>query len=159
MNDQTQAVIKAAIHITNVIPSGTGFAVTADGQSVFIPKSVAENANIKMGDEVEAKLVANHADPRQRTPYMAVYIERHNAMTEAVNKCTTEDILTLLEEGYLSTQEVAAEVGIDSQSANAILNNLHAEGRIVKAAVYAKPNQQRASLLLWARSLNGFIGE
>ena len=159
MNDQTQAVIKAAIHITNVIPSGTGFAVTADGQSVFIPKSVAENAHIKMGDEVEAKLVANHADPRQRTPYMAVYIERNNAMEQAVAKATTEDIIDMLYDGYMTTAEVAAEVGIDSQSANAILSALHNEGRVVRAAAYQTPKQQRASLVLWALDLSAFTGE
>jgi len=159
MNDLNEAITDQKIGIVNVLPTGTAFAVTTDGSGVYIPQAVAGAAGVKLGEQTNAKLVKNSRDPNGRTPWLAIYLEPQGGMDEAVRKSTTEDILDLLNEGYMSTTEVAEEVGIDSQSANAILNALHTEGKIVKAAVYAKPNQQRASLLLWARDLTGFMGE
>lgn len=156
MNDQP--ITETKVGIVNVLPTGTAFAVTSDGSGVYIPQAVAAAAHVKLGDETNAKLVKNLRDPNGRTPFLAIWIES-NKISQDVTKATTEDIIDMLEEGYMTTAEVAAEVGIDSQSANAILNALHTEGKVVKAAVYQKPNQQRASLLLWARDIAAFTGE
>lgn len=156
MNEQP--ITETKIGIVNVLPTGTAFAVTGDGSGVYVPQAVAAAANVKLGEETNAKLVRNLRDPNGRTPFMAIWIES-NKISQDVTKATTEDIIDMLDDGYMTTAEVAAEVGIDSQSANAILNALHTEGKVVKAAVYQKPNQQRASMLLWARDIAAFTGE
>lgn len=157
MNEQ--AITETRIGIVNVLDTGTAFAATGDGNGVYIPQAVAGAAGIRIGDEVVARLVRNLRDPNGRTPYMAVFIEPRNGMDEAVRKSTTDDIFDMLKDGYMTTHEIAEELGMQSGEMSPILNNLHTSGRLVKAAVFAKPGQQRASLLLWALDVSAFTGE
>lgn len=156
-----QNFIQTTIAITNVLPSGTAFGVTARGESVFIPTGVAMKSNATVGDEVTAKLVVNTRGG-ERTPYMAIFIDQKDGeqpAPEVKAMPTPDDVYKVIEDGYMTTAEVADWLDIDSQAASALLNEMHKDGKLAKASVFAKPDQERASVILWARDLNGFTGE
>lgn len=63
------------ITITNILASGTGFAVRNDDMaSVFISSKVAAQVTLNVGDNMRAILVPNHREP-ERTPWQAVRFE------------------------------------------------------------------------------------
>ena len=178
MNIQT--FIQTTIAITNVLPSGTAFGVTAHGENVFIPIGVANKSNATIGDEVSAKLVKNSSTAfRDRTPYMAIFIEPPHQdqpapvtptavepepeltpepAPEAKPKPTVEEVYSIIEDGYMTTAEVAEWLDLDVTPASNLMNEFHNQGKVAKAYVFSKADHKRASVVLWARDVSGFVG-
>ena len=76
MNDVTNINLQE-IFIVNIIVSGSGFAQVADsGANVFIPASVVNGAQLQVGERVDAVLVPNMNEMRERTPWRAVRVPR-----------------------------------------------------------------------------------
>jgi hypothetical protein len=73
----------AAVTITNVLPSGSAFAVRLDdGSSCYIPVNVARSVGVALGDDFTAKLVPNRfAQQPNRSPWLAVHIARATTPT------------------------------------------------------------------------------
>jgi hypothetical protein len=63
------------ILITNILSTGTGFAVLADdmNQNVFVPAKVLHGTSVRQGDRVAAMLVPNQVKP-DKTPWVAIQI-------------------------------------------------------------------------------------
>jgi hypothetical protein len=138
-----------------VLPTGNGFGLTGNGDQVYIPHNVMSASKAQMGHEMFAKLVNNDRDPAGRTPWMAIYLSA--TPPASVSRDLSTEVINALAEGYMTTKEVAEELGIDVAEANTVLNNMFANGQLVKASVHAKPNQMRASFLLWAKDINQFL--
>lgn len=64
------------IYISNIIPSGSGFALNAAGMQVYIPVTVTRFFNLQIGETVKAALIPNKNDKNQSTPFMAVRVIR-----------------------------------------------------------------------------------
>lgn len=163
------------ILITNIIESGTAFAVTADtGEQVFIPSAVMRASSAELFTEVTAVLVPNQFQA-DRTPWLAAVIKSGDpaqapaqapapvaapAVPSGNMAERDQRILDALEAfTYAVTAAIADATGIDPKSANNSLNRLFAAGKIAKADVYGNPDQTRASFVLWASGVRRFVEE
>ena len=143
------------VTIVNVLPTGNGFGLTGNGDQVYIPHNVMSASKAQMGHEMFAKLVSNDRDPAGRTPWMAIFLS--SEPPASVSRDLATEVINTLAEGYMTTKELASELGIEVSEANTVLNNMFSAGQLVKASVHAKPNQVRASFLLWAKDINQFL--
>ena len=86
------------IIITNVIPSGCGFAVRVNGgDPVYIPAHVSDLDTDRVGEEVLATLVEN---ARNGTPYKATFLDWERRI-----KLDSEDFIFVDDEGCNATSE------------------------------------------------------
>lgn len=157
MQNQTQT---EQLTIVNIIPTGTGFGVTSDGTSVFVPPRVITAANAEIGDVFSASLVNNDFNPSGRTPLMAVRLQRAEPPQEAAeaNPVGHRDrIIEMLQDGYMTSAEVGKEIGMDAVDAKNILKGMWEKGEIAKALIYARADQKRATHVLWALNADDFL--
>lgn len=147
--------------IVNIIPTGTGFGVTSDGTSVFVPPRVVTAANAEIGDVFFASLVNNDFNPSGRTPLMAVRLQRADEAQEPQQQQSEADhrshILEMLKDGYMTSAEVGKEIGMDAIGAKGILKGMWEKGEIAKALIYARADQKRATHVLWALNADDFL--
>ena len=151
--------------IVNIIPTGTGFGVTGNNTSVFIPPRVVQAASAEIGEVFSASLIANDFNPSGRTPLMAVRLERTapqpvqmgqpEAKTSAAEQ--RKIILDFLQGGPASSAEVGDEIGTDAIGAKGILKAMWERGEIAKACIYARADQKRASHVMWALTADDFV--
>ena len=159
-----------------------GFAVRRDnGEAVYIPASLVRNFDLKLDGEYKAKLVRNHHDISGRTPWFCGFIfmsdviepeaiEPEPDLIEPEPEETREqmiakvfDILSI--EGAFSTREMSKRLRsifstADAYTARQLLVKLFSENRIVRADIYKSSEQKRASLTIWAVSIDDiFTGD
>ena len=146
--------------IVNIIPTGTGFGVTSDGTSVFVPPRVITAANAEIGDVFSANLVNNDFNPSGRTPLMAVRLQRAEQPQEPQAVGHRDRIIEMLAaNGYASSAEIGEALGTDAIGAKDVLKSMWDKGEIAKAMVYANGTQKRASLVMWALNVDDFFGD
>ena len=151
------------VFCTNVLSTNTAFAIRADnGEQVFIPSAVAHAARLKPTEEAIAHIVPNTHHP-EKTPWFAIHIVRDDAVKPEPNltpEKSLDDRIADYIEGqtlYATTSEVADEFSVDTTIAGNALNRLFRQGRVARADVFSKPDQQRASFCLWAKDVNSFV--
>ena len=156
------------IAISYIHEKGYAFGVVPEtGEQCFIPPHVMDGAGAHRGDVVEAHVVTNpNEEQRQNTRWCALRLIG-DAPAEVEARPTPEPMsvadldaavfaeLTL--SAYLSTGEIAQAMGVDTTAANNSATRLFNAGRISKAEVYSKPDQSRASFLLWAKVASDFL--
>ena len=142
------------IYIVNVLETGPAFAVTDQGEGVFIPRSVAGAAGADLGMELHARLVPNR-QMREDTPWMAVFATRHEPDVPAAS--AEDKVTSLLSDGYMTTPEIADSLDMTTTDTSNLLNAMFVSGKLAKASVYANNSQTRASFLLWANSAEAFV--
>lgn len=126
------------IVITNVLPTGTSFAIClGDMSKVFINSSVAERGNISVGDTVYAEIIPNFSHP-DRTPWQAMRIIPASAAPAPSPK---KDSLSIAIERLLSDAdypacELAAELHEDEEIVQAALGAMQTAGRVRAYYVY-----------------------
>lgn len=165
------------IYVLNIIESGSGFAERADtGEAVFIPSSVVNGAQIQIGERVDAVLVPNMIELREKTPWRAVRVPRagvelpplpqkftgHDPVSGRSLDQMCYDVLHATsrdaEVGYLTTREVSNELNVDIKMTGNALQRLFNAGRISRAEVHHRVGQARPSLILWALEAKDFVG-
>lgn len=159
-----------------------GFAVRRDnGEAVYIPASLVRNFDLKLDGEYKAKLVRNHHDISGRTPWFCGFIfmsdviepeviepdliepeaepepEPEPEVTREEMMAKVFDILSI--EGAFSTGEMSKRLRsifstADAYTARQLLVKLFSENRIVRADIYKSSEQKRASLTIWAVSID-----
>ena len=150
------------IFCTNMLDTGTAFALRGDnGEQVFIPASVSTRAGLSIGDTATATIIPNHQHG-DRTPWFAIHIEPVGAPTDApVTAPTIDDriaqAIATHEGAYHTTAEIAELVFVDTTTASNALLRLFKQGRVARAEVHARADQQRPSFCLWANSTDRFI--
>ena len=152
------AIQTEQLTIVNIIPTGTGFGVTSDGTSVFVPPRVITAANAEIGDVFFANLVNNDFNPSGRTPLMAVRLQRAEQPQETQEASHRNRIIEMLQDGPTSSADVGDLIGTDAVGAEVILNDMWARGEVAKACIYARADQKRASFVIWALYTDDFFG-
>lgn len=146
----SSAIKESRLTITNILETGNGFGLTDCGEQCYIPSNVVSASGGKMGDEMNAKLVNNDRDPVGRTPYMAIYLAK-NIVGDAE---LSEEIIALLDDGYLTTKEVAKHIGVNTDIAKNQLNSMFLSNQIVKAKVL---HTTQTLFTLWANNESSFL--
>jgi len=151
------------IMITNISLKGDGFAILSDGgQGVYIPPSVTKASDIFPGELRKATLVENDPDRRNLTEFKAIFIMNPNIADEEKASDQPSDleerIIEALEdaESYLTTREVAREIGVEVLVARDRLNKLFTANRVARADIFYQSNR-RASNGLWAITPDDFL--
>ena len=176
MNDVTNINLQE-IFIVNIIASGSGFAQLAEsGENVFIPASVVNGAQLQVGERVDAVLVPNMNEMRERTPWRAVRVPRQGVELPPLPKNLTGhdpvsgrsldqmcfDALVAAsreaEIAYMTTREVADELNSDMKMTGNALQRLFNAGRISRAEVHHRVGQARPSFILWALQAKDYVG-
>ena len=177
MNTVVANIDLQEIIVVNIIASGSGFAQVADnGDQVYIPASVVNGAQLQVGERVDAVLVPNMNEMRDRTPWRAVRVPRegvelpplpetltgHDPISgKSLDQMCYDALLASNREAeiaYMTTREVAAELNADMKMVGNALQRLFNAGRISRAEVHHRVGQARASFILWALQAKDFVG-
>lgn len=162
--------MEKTVIITNVHERGFAFAVTSEGEQVFVPPYAKDGIDAIAGDKFEAVLVPNSSDPsRQGTPWMAVRLmgdqpaaqpatEPEPAPVRSMAALDEEVFDIICSEAYVTSTDIAERAGLDdNRTAGNSANRLFNAGRIAKADVYNRVGQQRASFILYAENAHDFV--
>ena len=150
------------IFITHLLDSGSGFAARIDtGEQVFVPASVVRASKAKDGDIGSAKLIPNTHPNSSGTPWVAVFVavQPQDEPAPVGSGPTLDDRVheAVCDMGYATTSEIAKEVKADVALTHNALLRLFSKGRMAKAEVYARPEQERASFCMWAKDVTHFL--
>ena len=160
------------ITISNAHPKGFCFAITDDGDQVFVPPHVADNHNVSTGDRLPAQLVVNPSEAqRTNTRWIAVRLRPEDkpaevkVEAEVLAKDTPvgtaaldEKVFNVICEGqYMTTAEIAEQLDLDAKTTGNSAMRLFNAGKISKAEVYGRVGQSRASFLMWAEQASNFL--
>jgi hypothetical protein len=165
------------IYVLNIIATGSGFAqVAGSGDQVFIPSSVVNGARLQVGERVDAVLVPNMNELRDRTPWRAVRVPRegvelpplpdrlvgHDPVSgRSLDQMCFDALMAssrAAELAYMTTREVADDLNVDIKMVGNALQRLFNAGRISRAEVHHRVGQARPSFILWALQAKDFVG-
>lgn len=160
--------MEKTVIITNVHERGFAFAVTSEGEQVFVPPYAKDGIDAIPGDKFEAVLVPNTSDPsRQGTPWMAVRLMSDQPAVQPATEpapvrsmaALDEEVFDIIcSEAYVTSTDIAERAGLDdNRTAGNSANRLFNAGRIAKADVYNRVGQQRASVILYAENAHNFL--
>lgn len=161
---------KVTIFCTNILDTGTAFGMRGDtGEQIFIPAMVAKRVGIKIGDKSQATIIPNHQHG-ERTPWYAIQVDpiqdpdAPETLEDKLGKPVAMSLddriaraITEHEGAYHTTAEVATMVSVDTIMASSALNRLFVHGRVARAEVHARADQQLPAVCLWAENVNRFI--
>jgi hypothetical protein len=163
------------IFCRNIVSTGSAFGIRTDtGEQAFIPSAVVKASKIQEGETAQATIAPNkHSN--ETTPWFVIRIDRTNeeqpqpiqyaAVAIAAAKPSPQTIddraLRIVQntDQYMTTAEIAADLGTDSTLAHNALLRLFNQGKIAKADVYGSGGQSRPSFCLWAESAQTFLGD
>jgi hypothetical protein len=124
----------ADIIVTNILPTGTTFALLADTmESVFVNASVSKFAGLQVGETVQAEIVPNHQQP-DRTPWQATKIMRNAAPPVVGLEQRVTDELWVEE---ATAKELSEALGADETAVQVTLDRMMSQGKIKAYSVYA----------------------
>jgi hypothetical protein len=124
----------STIIITNILPTGTTFALLADTmESVFVNASVSKFSGLQVGETVQAEIVPNHQQP-DRTPWQATKIMRNTASPVAGLEQRVTDELWVEE---ATAKELSEALGADEAAVQVTLDRMMSQGKIKAYSVYA----------------------
>jgi len=132
-NDLTEIII------SNIIATGTGFAVVADDmhEGVFVPSRVMHDSNLRPGDRASAMLVPNTTRP-DKTPWLAVSLVSDRAPVSPLDTLA-ELIVDDLEDGRATVEEIAENLNMSDEKIAAKLAELVASGDVVRLVCFDLP--------------------
>jgi len=135
-NDLTEIII------SNIIATGTGFAVVADDmhEGVFVPSRVMHDSNLRPGDRASAMLVPNTTRP-DKTPWLAVSLASDRAPVSP-RDTLAELIVDDLEDGRATVEEIAEDLNMADAVVAAKLAEMVADGRVVRLVCYDLPGDE-----------------
>ena len=162
---------RRTLTVMRITSSGVGFGLTEEGETAFIPRGVVKGSGAQEGRRYLASTIDN--DKPDLAPHMAVWLKlvEGEAPPEADRGAKAallgERALGLIMQGDVwSTSAILTELLGEWSSVthaaeiNAISNRLHSAhdlGAISCARVFARGDQERASMLLWAKSNGEFL--
>ena len=128
------------IIMTNILPTGTGFAVLADdmNQSVFVPSKNIADMGLRPSDKVFATIVPN-ATHGHKTPWLAIAVHRDTKPALPALSVDAQLVLKYIEEGLATPDEIGESLNISDARLNDALAVLVERGKIVKVECYDLP--------------------
>lgn len=171
--NQAFETVSMPVVIESLTYSGSAFGVNEDGEQVFINARIVDVCKLQEGMSATARVLPNYADKRDVIPWRAIRVDRPSVelpefsmppvppakeIDHVMTPAELEDqIMVELSNGeYWTTVELSNVLDLDTKTTGNACLRLFQKGRIAKAEVHAKPNQGRASFLLWARSADVF---
>jgi len=147
--------------ITNLTMNDDAFAVIPEtGESIYIPPGVTRAAKLVAGEHRTVTVIENNPERKSNTPWMGVYVEPPATEMPEAHKnqdpSTAGRALELLQNGYLTTGEMAEQLAVATTVARDILNKLFAERKVARADVHYGSNK-RALHILWAKTPEDFL--
>ena len=131
--------MQQTILLTNQLPTGSAFALTADNENVFIPSKVMLEKGVRVGQKVQAIVVPNMTRP-DRTPWLAVSILEAEPVSQ--EDALAEMILDLIEsDGRSTVQEIATCLNMANGLAAAKVSELVASGQLVRVVCFDLPEE------------------
>ena len=165
--------------ITNLTRNSDAFATLNNGERVYISPHFIRDTPYNVGSPVKVKMVPNDSYHIQNGIHWRAYIIeelKFEEQPEPVDPPPPErDIKEEILE-FLDYQEVAStalitrdlfpdydEMGkeekhLASNKVRPALHSLHHEGKVVRADMYLKPDQTKASMSLWALDAETLMG-
>lgn len=144
------------IYVSNIIPSGSGFALNPAGVQVYIPVAVTKFFNLQIGETTNAALIPNKNDKNESTPYMAVRIIRDEPAQPApiANDENLEARITrLIAGGDVWSQGKVFAVLFPGTSRDAamtdynrigyLLRKMHENGTLARVSLWRNANQTK----------------
>jgi len=124
--------------IINRLETGTTFATTVESnQAVFIPAKITALLNVQVGERYSAILIDNKIFP-EKTPYMAVRLDRIDKVKPADDDKLADMILAdLRENGTATVDEMADAIDYPLASVIAKMQEMARGGLILRRTVYA----------------------
>lgn len=135
------------IIITNVLPTGSSFAVMADDmtQNIFIPSKNTAERPVRPGERLQAIIVPNMTHGH-KTPWMAVTI-LDNATIQPPQPQGRLDALAafilgnLQADGRATVEEIAEDMNMSDAVVAATLAEMVADGRVVRLTCFDLPEE------------------
>lgn len=141
--------------VARVLESGSSFAVVSEtNEDVFISSNVAMSARLMEGDNITVKVIPNTKN--QNTPWFAVHVHKMPSLGTGMSSIPLEELRELLQEGPLTTEQIAHEFGVEPREAYAHLYALHCSGDLARAGVRAKPHGSD-EIVLWGTHKDDFV--
>lgn len=129
-------------YISGQLPTNTSFAVSDDGENIFVPASIATlMGKINIGDKFLFKCVPQD---HTSTPWRALTASEIDEEVIAEPKPEPDvDVLAfVLNGGFHTASSVSIATGIGKDDTEERLDALHADGKIYCALVYAKASDE-----------------
>lgn len=153
--------------ISNVHTRGFAFGVCKyTGEQVFIPPFVALLQKLEVGVSVIGLLVVNPKNgDNNTTPWQCISIREmaDKPEVDAAQQSTPDAaVLEFIRDsrgGYLTTKDIAEDLGIEHRTAGNAAQRLFNDGKIARGEVHGRPNQTRATIILWAATPRCFVTE
>ncbi len=160
--------------ITHMMDNGTTFGVRVDtGESVHVSPRLSQQCDAQIDDICTGILVRNTQYNADRTPWVAAYVEkarpakemfremfgemRPEPVEEALRERTWDELadeiiafLSSPEVSYCETSDISEAVDMETRKLSNVLEHMHSHGRICKAEVRQKADQERVSMALWS---------
>lgn len=160
--------------ITHMMDNGTTFGVRVDtGESVHVSPRLSQQCDAQIDDICTGILVRNTQYNSDRTPWVAAYVEkarpakemfremfgemRPEPVEEALRERTWDELadeiiafLSSPEVSYCETSDISEAVDMETRKLSNVLEHMHSHGRICKAEVRQKADQERVSMALWS---------
>lgn len=160
--------------ITHMMDNGTTFGVRVDtGESVHVSPRLSQQCDAQIDDICTGILVRNTQYNSDRTPWVAAYVEkarpakemfremfgemRPEPVEEAPRERTWDELadeiiafLSSPQVSYCETSDISEAVDMETRKLSNVLEHMHSHGRICKAEVRQKADQERVSMALWS---------
>jgi len=148
--------------VVNRIQSGSVFAIDQyTGEDVFIPSAL--NVTAAIGDGVQPLVCVRQTG--ETTQWRAIKLPGDDTVSLTATKPNAPESDRAVEtrrivaaNGICSMAFVAEELGVDQNVAGYELKKLHTAGIIARASIRKEEGTARASLVLWAISVDSFGG-
>ncbi len=116
------------ILVEYMTPAGSGFAITPQGEQVFMNKRLIDAMNVQEGDVYDAYLLPNYPDKREVIPWRAMRVEPTDVKLDL--KHVTEDrlpnaivdyIRDVEPDGIFDALDIAEALEIDQKHVEQVL--------------------------------------
>lgn len=97
---------KQQILVEYITDTGSGFAVTPQGEQVFLNKRLVEAVGVSAGDIYDAFLLPNYPDKQAQIPWRAMRVEKAEAKLDLGHVSLDSDLENIL--SYMRTYEEGA---------------------------------------------------
>ena len=168
------------VFVVNTTRNGDAFAVTNEGESVYISPHLVENYDVAQGQHRQVKVAPNNpAHVERGVPWRAFFVVPFGSEVEYApqpqpqpqpqpaaepvepekprDRVTDEEVLDALGDAIVTTTAgLAKMLNASSIAVRHTLDRLHKKRQVVRADVYADPDQSKASRALWAKSVDQF---
>ena len=159
--------------ITHISDKGAAFGVRTDtSEGVFMHSKFVLDLGAQVGDRFDVTVIQNTPDVRDRTPWMTVgvgasqpaYATPVAPVAPVAPAALSNDALDALLLNHLnnysfaSTRELADLVNEPVTRVANAMARLFTAGKCVQAKVYRKATQEEASFVVWALSVEEFLG-